>query len=75
MASQLIIKSPKPGRNAILIIALLVVIVGVGYAMYHYGRSTSGFDYESLKSVYDNMQVEKTKPIADHWPEIRSTKL
>lgn len=61
MASQLIIKSPQPGKNAMLIIVLLIAFVAAGYSMYYYGRTTSGFDYEALKSVHDNMQQQLTE--------------
>ena len=58
MASQLIIKSPQPGKNALLIIVLLIAFVGVGYGMYIYGHDSSGFDYEVLKTAHDKMQEQ-----------------
>ena len=58
MASQLIIKSPQPGKNAALTIVLLIVFVGIGYGMYFYGHNSSGFDYEILKTAHDKMQEQ-----------------
>ena len=61
MASQLIIKSPQPGKKALLIIMLLIAFVGVGYGMYYYGHNSAGFDYGVIKTAHDNMQQQLYK--------------
>jgi cell division septum initiation protein DivIVA len=58
MASQLIIKSPQPGKKALLISVLTIAAVGVAYGTYYYGHSTAGFDYQQLKLTHDKVQQQ-----------------
>lgn len=58
MASQLIIKSPQPGKKALLISILTVAVLGAAYSSYYYGHSTAGFDYQQLKMTYEKVQQQ-----------------
>ena len=58
MASQLIIKSPQPGKKALLISILTVAALGAAYSSYYYGHSTAGFDYQQLKLTYEKVQQQ-----------------
>ena len=58
MASQLIIKSPQPGKKALLISILTVAVLGAAYSSYYYGHSTAGFDYQQLKLTYEKVQQQ-----------------
>lgn len=58
MASQLIIKSPQPGKKALLIISLIVVFAGASYAAYFYGHNSAGYDHQILQVARDKMQQQ-----------------
>lgn len=58
MATQLIIKSPQPGKKALLISVLAVATLGAAYASYYYGHSTAGFDYQQLKLTHEKVQQQ-----------------
>ena len=58
MSSQLIIKSPQPGKKALLISVLTIAFAGACYVAYYYGHSTAGFDYQTLKTGYDKLQQQ-----------------
>lgn len=58
MASHLIIKSPQPGRKALLISILTVAVVGAAYGSYYYGHSSAGFDYQQLKVTHEKVQQQ-----------------
>jgi len=58
MATQLIIKSPQPGKKALLISVLTAAALGAAYASYYYGHSTAGFDYQQLKLSYEKAQQQ-----------------
>jgi hypothetical protein len=58
MATQLIIKSPQPGKKALLISVLAAAALGAAYASYYYGHSTAGFDYQQLKVTHEQVQQQ-----------------
>jgi hypothetical protein len=58
MASQLIIKSPRPGRTALVVILVIMVLSGGSYGAYYYGHNTAGFDHQVLKTAHDKMQQQ-----------------
>ena len=58
MASQLIIKSPQPGKKAFLIISLVVIFGATSYGAYYYGHSSAGYDHQVLKVAHDKMQQQ-----------------
>ena len=58
MATQLIIKSPQPGKKALLISVLAVATLGAAYGSYYYGHSTAGFDYQQLKLTHEKVQQQ-----------------
>ncbi|WP_455376735.1 DUF6776 family protein [Kaarinaea lacus] len=58
MATQLIIKSPQPGKKALLISVLAVATLGAAYGSYYYGHSTAGFDYQQLKMTHEKVQQQ-----------------
>jgi len=61
MATQLIIKSPQPGRKALLISILTVAVAGAAYGSYYYGHSSAGFDYQQLKMTHEKVQQQLYK--------------
>ena len=58
MSAQLIIKSPQPGKKALIISMLALTVVFLAYGTYYYGHSTAGFDYQQLKATYDKTQQQ-----------------
>lgn len=58
MATQLIIKSPQPGKKALLISVLAAAALGAAYGSYYYGHSTAGFDYQQLKLTHEKVQQQ-----------------
>ena len=58
MASNLIIKSPRPGRNAAVIIIFMLVYLGSCYGAFYYGHERSGIDSHALQAAYDNIQQQ-----------------
>ena len=58
MASQLIIKSPRPGRQALLVLLVLISIAAAGVGGIYYGRKSSGLNNEVLQSQRDHLQAQ-----------------
>jgi len=60
MASNLIIKSHRPGRNAIFIVISILVYLGSCYGAYFYGHDRSGIDSRALQAAYDKTLQQAT---------------
>ena len=58
MSAQLIIKSPQPGKRALVISMLSIAALGAAYAAYYYGHSTAGYDYQQLKLTHEKVQQQ-----------------
>ena len=61
MATQLIIKSPQPGKKALLISILTIAVAVAAYGSYYYGHSSAGFDYQQLKMTHEKVQQQLYK--------------
>jgi hypothetical protein len=56
MSSKLIIKSHHPGKHRARIITVVAVLAIIGWAVFEYGHSRSGYDYDNLQQERDKLQ-------------------
>jgi hypothetical protein len=56
MSSKLIIKSHHPGKYRVRIAMVVVGLVIIGWGVFKYGHSRSGYDYSQLEQERDNLQ-------------------
>jgi len=66
MASNLIIKSHRPGKNAVVIIVLILGYLGSCYGTYYYGHERSGIDSHALQLEYEKMLQQVTETSQDN---------
>jgi hypothetical protein len=61
MASQLIIKSPQPGKQALFVVLTIAAFAGASFGAYYYGHGSAGYDHEVLENARDEMQQKLLK--------------
>jgi len=58
MATQLIIRSPQPGKKALMVSLLTLAAMGASYGAYYYGHNSAVFDYQILKTTHEKVQQQ-----------------